>query len=264
MNLPSSYNLLFFCSLFLSNLGEHLARAAFPEIDTRGFGNELATLSDGGAFADSGRTFRQEFCQRSEEVAGGGAGSRVENRPTVATALAGIELRPSIVPGPYFLHDDENGIDPVYPGIHARMLDYIAERGNFTWRKSFGAWTREEKGNRTITELLVYCLIAQIRARSRSRGLLSGSLLGQKQDTGHKPSRPSFCAGRQCAPHSKIPGHGRDTFPSRYTEPNEGTRRRSLRESFPSVLHPLQSSLHVLLLLHNEPSPTTTHQIVAE
>ena len=32
------------------------------------------------------------------------------------------------------------------------------------------------------------------------------------------------------APHSKIPGRGRDTFPSRYTEPNEGTRRRSLRE----------------------------------
>ena len=162
MSLPPSSRLLFCCSLILalSNLGEHLAQAAaaFPEIDTSGSGNEIATLSDGGAFADSGRTFRQDFCQRSEEVAGGGSDSRaqVQDRPTVATALQGIELRPSIVPGPYFLYDDENGIDPIYPGIHARMLDYIAERGNFTWRNSFGVWTREQKGNRSITDLLVW------------------------------------------------------------------------------------------------------------
>ena len=134
-----------------------LARAAFPEIDTRGLGlgNELATLSDGGAFASPGRTFRQDFCQRSEEVAGGGD-SQMQNRPTIATALRGRELRPSIVPGPYFLYDDENGIDPIYPGIHAKMLDYMAEQGNFTWRNSFGVWTREEKGNRSITDLLVW------------------------------------------------------------------------------------------------------------
>ena len=134
-------------------------------MDTRGLGNELATLSDGGAFAHPGRTFRQEFCRRSEEVAAaaGGFGGVVgvledtENPAiSIATALRGRELRPSIVPGPYFRYDDVNGIDPTYPGIHARMLDYIAARGNFTWRGSFGVWTREEKGNRSITDLLVW------------------------------------------------------------------------------------------------------------
>jgi len=122
--------------------------SSYPEIDTTNLGNELATLSDGGAFANPGRTFRQEFCQRAADT--------LEDLSTIATALAGGELRPSIVPGPYFLYDNINGIDPVYPGIHARMLDYAAARANFTWRDSFGVWTREEKGNRSITDLLVW------------------------------------------------------------------------------------------------------------
>ena len=68
-----------------------LARAAsYPEIDTANLGNELATLSDGGAFANPGRTFRQEFCQRAADT--------LEDLSTIATALQGGELRPSIVP----------------------------------------------------------------------------------------------------------------------------------------------------------------------
>lgn len=172
----------FLCLLLLMLPALATARELLPEIeiDTTGLGNELATLSDGGAFAHPERTFRQEFCRRSEEVAAGSKASKAvvggakdiwpaeslestnnAHGPTtssisIATALRGRELRPSIVPGPYFRYDDINGIDPTYPGIHARMLDYIAHRGNFTWRTSFGVWTREEKGNRTITDLLVW------------------------------------------------------------------------------------------------------------
>lgn len=122
---------------------------AFPEIDTTGFGNELASLSDGGAFG-RGSKYRQSFCERYEEMVSG------NSTLNVATALRGKEISVSASPGQYFQYDNETGIDPDYPGVNARMLDYIAARGGFTWRQSFGVWTREEKGNRSITDILVW------------------------------------------------------------------------------------------------------------
>ena len=119
------------------------ARALLP------LGNDLATLSDGGAFSDSDRSFRQSFCDRYTDM----ESSRGEI--TVGNALNGVRLNVALKPDKYFRYNDTDGINPDYPGIHARILDRIAEQGNFTWRDSFGIFTYEQKGpNRSITELL--------------------------------------------------------------------------------------------------------------
>jgi len=123
-------------------------------------GNETATLSDGGAFA-SYATHRQNFCLRYQEMVVPAGRSDHNDTLTIApdnftvrNALAGSELSVSLEPGLYFRYDDVNGIDQIYPGIHARILDYIAQQGGFTWRQSFGVWTREQKGDRSITDIL--------------------------------------------------------------------------------------------------------------
>jgi len=108
---------------------------------------EIASMSDGGAFT-SDNSYRQDFCPRYKEMVSNGRKINVKN------ALSGEELHVSLVPGKYFIYNEETGIDPDYPGLNALMLDYIAEQGNFTWRNSFGVWTREQKVNRSVTELL--------------------------------------------------------------------------------------------------------------
>ena len=153
--------------------------AADDTAAVRPLGNEKATLTS-GAFNTDGPSARQDFCpvyramvegsvhpiidmpfdETSEE---GGINNNNNNNTyynttlhhiEIPSALSGKQLTVSLVPGPYFRYDDVTGIDPVFPGVHALILDHIAERGNFTWRDSFGIWTREEKGDRSITDLL--------------------------------------------------------------------------------------------------------------
>ena len=131
-------------------LGQLFVGAAIASSQIAGrnlLGNEIGTLSDGGPFA-SDLSFRQSFCDRYKEMISSG------NQINLRNALHGKELSVSLVPGKYFRYNEETGIDPDYPGVDALILDYIAEQGNFTWRNSFGVWTREEKGNRSITEIL--------------------------------------------------------------------------------------------------------------
>ena len=129
--------LLFILLLWTSN--------AVQNTNTSALGNELATLSDGGVFGNPMNSYRQDFCELYKR--------RVNESgiPGIQSALNGIELAVATFPGKYFIYDDEKGINPVYPGIHAKMLDYIAERGNFTWRNSFAVF--DKKGS-NITEIL--------------------------------------------------------------------------------------------------------------
>uniref|UniRef100_A0A7S4AT62 Ionotropic glutamate receptor C-terminal domain-containing protein n=1 Tax=Pseudo-nitzschia australis TaxID=44445 RepID=A0A7S4AT62_9STRA len=111
----------------------------------------LATVSDGGAFSDSDTSFRQAFCDRYTEM------DSSQGEITVGNALSGAHLNVALKPDKYFRYNDTDGINSEYPGIHARILDRIAEQGNFTWRDSFGIFTYEQKGpNRSITELLTW------------------------------------------------------------------------------------------------------------
>jgi len=111
-------------------------------------GNELASI-EGAAFGEAGGSYRHDFCARYQQMIDPNLGEY-----SVKNALSGTELTISLEPNDYFHYDNENGIDPSFPGVHALILDYIAKHGNFTWRNSFGVWTREEKGNQAITTLL--------------------------------------------------------------------------------------------------------------
>jgi hypothetical protein len=113
-------------------------------------GNEKATLSDGGAFSETGVSFRQSFCDRYEEMMNTTGNEEI----SVRDALSGAQLNVLLISGSYLNYSEETGIDPVHPGINANILDYIAENANLTWRDSFGLWTSEERGNRSITEFL--------------------------------------------------------------------------------------------------------------
>jgi hypothetical protein len=113
-------------------------------------GNEKATLSDGGAFSETGVSFRQSFCDRYEKMI-----NTTDNEEiSVSDVLSGAQLNILLSSGKYFNYSEETGIDPVDPGVNANILDYIAKNANLTWRDSFGLWTSEEKGNRSVTEFL--------------------------------------------------------------------------------------------------------------
>ena len=119
--------------------------AAIPS--ARSLGNEKATLSFDGAFYP-GPSIRQDFCERYNEMISTG------NSISLRNALSGTELSVSLLLNDYFRYTDEEGIDPAYPGINAQILDYIAEKANFTWRNSFGILAYDQMGNGTFTELL--------------------------------------------------------------------------------------------------------------
>lgn len=116
------------------------AAATDPPLD-----NVRATISDGGTFSETGNQFRQDFCLRY---------SRESSEEDISSALNGTQLNVYAKSGKYFLYDKATGFNPEYPGIHARMMDHIAQKGGFTWRDSFGEWGEEEKGNSSFTELL--------------------------------------------------------------------------------------------------------------
>lgn len=110
-------------------------------------GGETAGLV-GTPFSTAEGSYRHNYCSRYEELIGKNL-TDIE----VRKALSGEELSILLHPGLYFRHDSVNGIDPFYPGVHARVLDYMAEKGNFTWRNSFGVFSRQELGDHDWTEL---------------------------------------------------------------------------------------------------------------
>lgn len=75
-------------------------------------------------------THRQDMCERYDMV-------RLGNI-TLRDALQGMELRSLMRVGDFFRYTDEDGIDPLDPGLLAVMMDELARRAGFTWRNSFG------------------------------------------------------------------------------------------------------------------------------
>jgi hypothetical protein len=112
------------------------------------FGNEKATLS-----YDVDHS--QSFCNHFEAM----AKLTAENKTVgvnIGQALNGAHLNVIIYVEAElgnFNYDNNDGIDKLNPGIFANILDYIAERGNITWRNSFGA-VNVKNSNLTFIELL--------------------------------------------------------------------------------------------------------------
>lgn len=113
-------------------------------------GGENAGLA-GTPFNTVGGSYRHNYCSRYEELVGKNL-TDIE----VRKALSGEELSILLHPGLYFRYDSATGIDSGYPGVHARVLDYMAERGNFTWRNTFGVFSRQELGNHDWTDLAIW------------------------------------------------------------------------------------------------------------
>lgn len=116
-------------------------------------GNEKATLTFDPFREDL--SYRQDFCARYQEMAKKGDGFSLKD------ALSGSKLSVLIEPDDYFRYDNETGIDPEYPGINALVLDYMAEKGNFTWRDSFGltSWDLYESSNMSTIQEWVEMLV---------------------------------------------------------------------------------------------------------
>lgn len=116
-----------------------------------GADNELTTLTN-GAFSHTGPSYRQDFCPRYRDLV-----NKNRDNMDVRNALSGTEIHVFVFSEKYFQYNEATGIedDAGYPGIHAQILDYMAERGNFTWRNSFGVWSTDEFGtDRGWTEFL--------------------------------------------------------------------------------------------------------------
>ena len=113
-------------------------------------------------FAPTEINYRQDFCTEYK------AAVDVENGTFhIENALSGKQLNVVLQYGkigfPYFNYTDEDGIDPDHPGIVAELLDYVAERGNFTWRDSFGVYSQSDLNyndgsgvNKTWDDMIVW------------------------------------------------------------------------------------------------------------
>ena len=117
-------------------------------------GGEKATLTL-TPLAPTDINHRQDFCPEYD------AAMNVSNVTfNFANALSGKQLHVVLQYGDgfkYFNYTPEGGIDPDYPGIVPRLLDYVAERGNFTWRDSFGVYTTADKGeNNTWDDMILW------------------------------------------------------------------------------------------------------------
>ena len=121
---------------------------------TKAKGGEKATLTL-PPFDPIEVNHRQDFCTRYQALLDINNGA-----VNLTNALSGTKIHPVIQYGPgfkYFNYTPEGGIDPEYPGIVANILDYVAERANFTWRDSFAVYSSDDKGpNRTWNEMIVW------------------------------------------------------------------------------------------------------------
>ncbi|CAB9513194.1 receptor subunit 1 [Seminavis robusta] len=108
-----------------------------------GLGGELAKYQTNPSSTNH-KSHRQDVCDRYEKYRAG----EIE----LKDALSGISLRPVFVS----YEGDDEYIDSINPGITVELLDLVAERANFTWRKSFGVTEDAGKYNMTWTELLLW------------------------------------------------------------------------------------------------------------
>ncbi|KAL3942955.1 MAG: hypothetical protein SGBAC_002944 [Bacillariaceae sp.] len=94
-------------------------------------------------------TFRQDVCDLVDAVRSGNL--------TLKDSLRGRQLHVQLgaYSDSYFQYSPTEGIDPVYPGIQAALLDEVARRAGFTWRESFGVFVEPVQGE-SFTELLVW------------------------------------------------------------------------------------------------------------
>ena len=129
-------------------LSFHHATTTFAQQST--FGSELAYFQTPQMMQNV--SHRQDFCDLYDSIRNGTL--------ELKNSLQGKEL--NVLMGAYkdsfFRYDQDEGIDPVYPGIAAVLMDELARRAGFTWRNSFGTFV-EPKGpdyNESWSDLLVW------------------------------------------------------------------------------------------------------------
>jgi ABC-type amino acid transport substrate-binding protein len=105
-------------------------------------GNERASLGYNEPFADV--DYRQSFCSQYKMA--------VNNSLLTESALEGRQVN-VLISDHRTNYNEETGLDPEYPGLFPKILDEIAELGNFTWRQSFGI-TEKNDTNKSYSELL--------------------------------------------------------------------------------------------------------------
>jgi hypothetical protein len=113
------------------------------------FGNEKATLSNDVDHS-------QSFCNHFEAMAKVTGDENKTVGVEIGQALNGAHLNVIIYVEEelgYFNYNKIEGIDRLNPGIFANILDYIAEKGNITWRNSFGT-VNVKDNNSTFIDLL--------------------------------------------------------------------------------------------------------------
>ena len=109
-------------------------------------GNELPTL-DGTYTVPDTTSYRHNFCPRAQALEQSNGTIALSNVLQGAAISIGV-----FAPSKYFLFDPTTGINPTYPGVNARVLDYIAEQANFTWRDTFGVIAYAD--NETFTDII--------------------------------------------------------------------------------------------------------------
>ena len=101
---------------------------------------------------DTEHNYRQSFCDRYALLyndtsylaalitnAAATAASEADTETTIANVLSGTHLNLIIADNNiHFKYEEGMGINTTVPGLHADILDYMAEQSNFTWRDSFG------------------------------------------------------------------------------------------------------------------------------
>ena len=163
-------------SLFLSSVCVMLLSRGGPVLVAMVHGKEVATAeaadvvvnADESEAADQAtltlevydteHNFRQSFCDRyallyndtsylawlGNTVATSTADAETDAagdaiKTTIANVLSGTNLNLIVADDTiHFNYEEGIGINTTVPGLHADILDYMAEQSNFTWRESFG------------------------------------------------------------------------------------------------------------------------------
>ncbi|CAJ1956777.1 unnamed protein product [Cylindrotheca closterium] len=142
------YTLYYYLVLSSSLFTPQKHHVAVAQPSSSAFGGELAFFQTPQMTPNV--SHRQDVCDLYDAIRNG--------TTELKESLRGRQL--NILVGAYedsfFRYSRIEGIDPVYPGIAAVLLDELARRAGFTWRNSFGI-NMEAKGeayNETWTDLL--------------------------------------------------------------------------------------------------------------
>jgi len=135
------------CSRWKGGYTNILVSAAGDEKFVSAAGNEKAFFDVEQFTPDV--SHRQNVCDRYDDFHTG----KVEFKDL----LKGIKLNVLMASydDSFFKYDEENGINPDYPGLTAVIMDELARRAGFTWRDSFGI-SIDPYGNHSWTDLLVW------------------------------------------------------------------------------------------------------------